>query len=131
MACFIIKFLVLAFSCANIFICFAAPPGQWFPIGPADIENGQTYSFSDGTGSGNRVNASGRATVIQVNPNNPQDVWLGTATGGVWYSTNASQPGVNWKPMTDNQDSLSIGAIELDDCNAIRCDTIYVGDRRK
>jgi hypothetical protein len=45
---------------------------NWFPIGPADINGGQTY------GAG-RVNVSGRATVIAANPLNPNDVWLGTA----------------------------------------------------
>src|SRR6266567_8250269 len=76
----------------------------WFPIGPADVSNGQTY------GAG-RVNVSGRATVIAVNPSNPNDVWLGTATGGLWHSSNG---GVNWLPMSDNEASLSIGALALD-----------------
>ena len=76
---------------------------NWFPIGPADFSSGQTYG--DG-----RVNASGRATVIAVNPSNRNDVWLGTATGGVWHSTNG---GVNWLPMSDNEASLSIGALAL------------------
>jgi len=90
---------------------------NWFPIGPADLSNGQTY------GNG-RVNVSGRATVIAVNPSNPNDVWLGTATGGLWHSSNG---GVNWLPMSDNEASLSIGAIALDGCSANGCATIYVG----
>jgi len=90
---------------------------NWFPIGPADLSAGQTYS--DG-----RVNVSGRATVIAANPSNPNDVWLGTATGGVWHSTNG---GMNWLPMSDNEASLSIGAVALDGCNANGCATIYVG----
>jgi hypothetical protein len=90
---------------------------NWFPIGPADLSNGQTY------GNG-RVNVSGRATVIAANPSNPNDVWLGTATGGVWHSSNG---GVNWLPMSDNEASLSIGAIALDGCSANGCATIYVG----
>jgi hypothetical protein len=46
---------------------------NWFPIGPADVSNGQTYG-------GGRVNVSGRATVIAVNQKNPNDIWLGTAS---------------------------------------------------
>jgi len=90
---------------------------NWFPIGPADLSNGQTYG--DG-----RVNVSGRASVIAVNPSNPNDVWLGTATGGVWHSVNG---GVNWLPMSDNEASLSIGALALDGCNVNACATIYAG----
>lgn len=90
---------------------------NWFPIGPADLSNGQTYG--DG-----RVNVAGRATVIAVNPSNTNDIWLGTATGGVWHSTNG---GVNWLPMSDNEASLSIGAIALDGCSASGCTTIYAG----
>lgn len=93
---------------------------QWFPIGPAAIKNGQTY------GAG-RVEVSGRATVIAVNPFNPQDVWMGASNGGVWHSTNAGLPGMNWKPMTDALPSLAIGAITLQDCNSTRCNTIYIG----
>ena len=90
---------------------------NWFPIGPADINGGQTYGVG-------RVNVSGRATVIAANPFNPDDVWLGTANGGVWHSTNG---GMNWKPMSDDQASLAIGALALDDCDASGCGTIYSG----
>ena len=90
---------------------------NWFPIGPADVSNGQTY------GSG-RVNVSGRATAIAVNPMNPNDVWLGTAAGGVWHSTNG---GVNWLPMSDNEASLAIGALAVDECTPQGCATIYAG----
>jgi hypothetical protein len=90
---------------------------NWFPIGPADINGGQTYG-------GGRVNVSGRATSIAVNPFNPKDVWLGTANGGVWHSTNS---GTNWKPMSDDQDSLAVGALALDDCDATSCGSIFAG----
>ena len=62
-----------------------------------------------------------------ANPMNPKDVWLGTSNGGVWYSTNATEPGMNWKPMSDGFSSMAIGAIALANCDAERCNTIYVG----
>src|SRR5450631_1365561 len=90
---------------------------NWFPIGPADYQNGQTNDDS-------RVHSAGRATIIAVNPSNPNDVWLGTAGGGVWHSTNG---GVNWLPMSDNEASLAIGSIALDGCGANGCSVIYAG----
>ena len=89
----------------------------WFPIGPADVSNGQAWDNG-------RTSVSGRATVIAVNPKNPDELWLGTASGGVWHSTNA---GVNFLPISDDQASLAIGDIALDNCTASGCGVIYVG----
>src|SRR4030095_9598175 len=58
----------------------------WVPIGPAPVSGGQTWD-------GGRIEVSARATVSAVNPLNADDVWLGTANGGVWHSTNG---GKNW-----------------------------------
>ncbi|HEX4955503.1 MAG TPA: hypothetical protein VF017_19090 [Thermoanaerobaculia bacterium] len=98
---------------------------SWYPIGPAPIVNGQTYPHST------RVDAGGRATVIAVNPNNPDNVYLGTATGGVWESRDG---GRTWKPYSElaaagaiGDAPLSIGALKLDDCNATECRTLYIG----
>jgi photosystem II stability/assembly factor-like uncharacterized protein len=90
---------------------------NWFPIGPADISGGQTY------GNG-RVNVSGRASAIAVNPKNINDIWLGTANGGVWHTTDR---GAHWLPMADEEASLTVGAIALDGCSANGCAVIYVG----
>ena len=103
------------------FLSNAQQGEQWFPIGPAPVQDGQTYITNS------RVDVSGRATVIAVNPENPADVWMGSANGGVWNSTNAAQPAMSWKPMTDFMPSLAIGAIALTNCNSVRCNTIYVG----
>jgi uncharacterized repeat protein (TIGR01451 family) len=67
---------------------------------------------------------SGRATAVAVNPNNSQDVWLGTAGGGVWHSADG---GEHWKAMSDHQPSGAIGALALDDCGATYCTTVYAG----
>src|SRR5690349_13512440 len=88
----------------------------WLPIGPAPVAGGQTF--------GSRVDVSGRATVIAVNPSNADDVWLGTANGGVWHSTNG---GVNWRPMSDFEESLAIGSIALSGCGVSGCSVIYAG----
>ncbi|MEM8583787.1 MAG: hypothetical protein AAGF87_05930 [Bacteroidota bacterium] len=57
---------------------------------------------------------SGRVTAIDVNPNNTDIIYAGTASGGVWRSTNG---GINWEPIFDEQRILSIGAIAVSDAN--------------
>ncbi|HET7433556.1 MAG TPA: hypothetical protein VFN10_02465 [Thermoanaerobaculia bacterium] len=85
---------------------------NWFPIGPAPIEG----FFAGG--------ATGRGTAIAVNPMNANDVWVGTAAGGVWHTRNA---GVTWEPESDFTAALAVGSIALDGCTATDCANIYVG----
>ena len=86
---------------------------NWFPIGPSPIVN------SDFGGV-----VSGRATAVAVNPSNVNDVWLGTAGGGIWHSIDQ---GKTWKPMSDNQLSLAIGSLRLADCDVTGCARVYAG----
>src|ERR1041385_3713048 len=79
---------------------------KWYPMGPAP-----SFQFFPG-------GETGRATAVAVNPANAQDVWVGTAGGGVWHSVNG---GVNWTPMTDDQASLAIGSIALAGCSIGGC----------
>lgn len=57
---------------------------------------------------------SGRITDIEAVHNNPNVIYAGTATGGVWKSINA---GLNWDPIFDDQDFASIGAIAINQAN--------------
>lgn len=77
---------------------------NWTPLGPLAIPNGQTYTAA-------RVLVSGRVTAIAVDPSAPDTVYLGTAQGGVWKSTDN---GVSWDPLTDNEVSMAIGALAID-----------------
>ncbi|MEW6734703.1 MAG: hypothetical protein AB1489_25485, partial [Acidobacteriota bacterium] len=83
------------------------------PIGPAPITDGRTFVT--------RQNLSGRITALAIDPQNPAIIYLGTAQGGLWRSTNAGQ---NWQPMTDNAPTLAIGAVAIDPTNR---NTIYIG----
>src|SRR5262249_36501184 len=85
---------------------------KWSPLGPE-----KSCCFFKG-------GESGRATAIAVNPLNKDDVWIGSAGGGVWHSTNG---GTNWTPMSDDQASLAIGSIALTGCNPSYCSSVYVG----
>jgi hypothetical protein len=91
---------------------------SWFPIGPAP----STCYFAGAV--------SGRATAVALNPLNQFDVWVGTAGGGVWHTTNADpDPGSTWTwyPVSDQEASLAIGALALADCNGLGCTRIYAG----
>ena len=45
-------------------------------------------------------------------------MYIGTANGGVWKTTNAQSANVRWKPLTDDQLSLSIGGLAMDRSDA-------------
>jgi photosystem II stability/assembly factor-like uncharacterized protein len=79
----------------------AASGPTWSPIGPAPIPNGQTTPSTP---------VSGRVTAIVVDPNSATIVYVGTAQGGLYRSTNG---GTNWTPLMDNAASLAIGALAL------------------
>ncbi len=66
-------------------------------------------------------NIGGRINTIAVDPTNPSIIYVGTACGGVFKTTNA---GATWAPIFDDQPYLSIGDIEIDPSNH---NTIYVG----
>lgn len=63
---------------------------------------------------------SGRLTAIDVVSNNPRIIYIGTAGGGVWKSTNA---GSVFKPVFDKF-SQSIGALVIDQKDP---ETVWVG----
>ncbi|MGB8951169.1 MAG: hypothetical protein WCC06_00685 [Candidatus Aminicenantales bacterium] len=67
------------------------------------------------------ANMVGRVADVEGVPGNPNIVYVGTASGGVWKTTNG---GVTWKPIFDGQNIASIGDIALEPGNP---DVIYVG----
>jgi len=64
---------------------------------------------------------SGRIAAIESSADNPQVVFAGTATGGLWKSVNG---GLTWQPVFDDQPVASIGAVALDPSNP---DAVWVG----
>jgi photosystem II stability/assembly factor-like uncharacterized protein len=87
-----------------------APPEagvQWRPLGPAGIPHGQTY----GSGPGGTTTVAGRVPAIAVDPSDSQHVLIGSASGGVWQTRDG---GGSWSPQTDDQPTLSIGALAFD-----------------
>lgn len=57
---------------------------------------------------------SGRVADFAVNPRNPSEYYVATASGGVWKTENR---GVTYYPVFDRQGSYSIGCVTLDPQN--------------
>jgi len=57
---------------------------------------------------------SGRVAAIDAVESNPDIVYVGAATGGVWKSLDG---GISWKPIFDTQPVAAIGAIAIDQRN--------------
>ncbi len=64
---------------------------------------------------------SGRVTAIDVVIDNPDIMYVGTASGGLWKSTSG---GIKWEPIFDNELTASIGAVEIQQSNP---SVIWVG----
>ena len=64
---------------------------------------------------------SGRVTAIDVVTKNPEIIYIGSASGGLWKSESG---GVSWIPIFDDQKVASIGALSIFQSNP---DVIWVG----
>ncbi|MEO6564621.1 MAG: hypothetical protein ABIO63_01185, partial [Casimicrobiaceae bacterium] len=86
----------------------------WTEIGPNPIPNGQVLN-------GVQLPVSGRTVAITVHPTNPNLVYVGTAQGGLYRTTDG---GTTWTPMLDNALSLAVNTIAIVPSQP---DTIFVG----
>jgi hypothetical protein len=94
---------------------FAIAPNmnQWTSLGPQPTVNTPFYG-----------NVSGRVTATASDPcdTTGNTIYVGGADGGIWVSFNAlSRTSTTWKPLSDNQPSLSTGSLSLDSSS---CHTI-------
>lgn len=91
----------------------AAAQDTWQAVGPDKITGELLRSVP--------IDSAGRITAILVHPTNANIVYVGAAQGGVWKTTNG---GDSWAPLSDQQSSLSIGAMAFDPSNP---EIIYAG----
>ncbi|MBL9030700.1 MAG: hypothetical protein JNM80_03215 [Phycisphaerae bacterium] len=82
------------------------------PANPADGPN-----FTN-LGPGN---IGGRIRAILIHPTDPNTIYIGAATGGVWKTTTG---GTTWQPLQEFVPTLTIGSMAMDPNDP---DTIYVG----
>lgn len=86
-------------------------------------------SAEDGNGEGDinvwtwlgPGNIGGRIRAILIHPTQPATMWLGSAGGGIWKTTNS---GGLWSPLGDFMASLSIGCMAID---RTAPDVLYAG----
>lgn len=64
---------------------------------------------------------AGRVTTIDVVVNDPDVMYVGTASGGVWKSTSG---GIKWEPIFEEEKTASIGALAIQQSNP---SVIWVG----
>lgn len=91
----------------------AQSSSPWTPLGPVPLASDAT-----GNGTQNYNQVAGRATTVAIDPADPtgDTVYVGGAQAGVWKSTNAAVTTANevtWFPLTDNEATLSIGALAI------------------
>ena len=79
----------------------------WEPLGPEIIES---YTIS-----------TGRVSAVVLHPADVDVIFAGGAQGGVWRTEDA---GVSWRPLTDRECSLAMGALALDPVDP---DIVYAG----
>ncbi|MBN1633358.1 MAG: T9SS type A sorting domain-containing protein [Ignavibacteria bacterium] len=91
------------------FFGYAIKNGSWYSLGPTP---GLNLNYGD---------VSSRIVTVKYNPSNPNIIYVGTACGGVWKTTNG---GTLWIPLTDFEVSLASGALAIDYNNT---DIIYIG----
>lgn len=66
-------------------------------------------------------NVAGRSRTLVVDPRNPNVLWSGGVSGGLWKSTDR---GLTWSTQTDWWTNLSIASMTMDPANP---DVMYVG----
>jgi photosystem II stability/assembly factor-like uncharacterized protein len=115
-------------------------PSEWdwmrrtFPYWQADAENfrqemkkaqqmrkAASYFTLEMVQFAGPTNIQGRVSDIEFNPKNPNIVYAGAATGGVFKSTDMGQ---SWSAIFDDQANLNVGDIGIDPHYP---DTLYVG----
>jgi hypothetical protein len=88
--------------------------GTWTSIGPAPVTNGQTADVP--------MPVSGRIAALAADPTNANIIYVAAAGGGVWKTIDG---GSSWTPLTDQQLSLSMGAIAVAASNP---QIVYAGE---
>ncbi|HYW81155.1 MAG TPA: hypothetical protein VE890_16350, partial [Thermoguttaceae bacterium] len=80
----------------------------WLEQGPGTIQNGQVQGITN-------LPVAGAVQAIAQHPHQDNVLFIGTAAGGVWRTTDG---GATWTPMTDQFPSLAIGDVTISNFDA-------------
>src|SRR5690348_3040680 len=76
----------------------------WQEVGPRTLNNGNYFPEP----------VSGRLLAVAFDPTNSHIIYVGSAQGGIWKTTDGGQ---HWKPLSDFEPSLAINTIAIDSKN--------------
>jgi hypothetical protein len=79
----------------------------WVAQGPGPNTRGQVENIDNGE-------VVGAVKAVALHPTNANIAFIGSVNGGIWKTNNATSPKPSWEHLTDDRESLSIGAIEFD-----------------
>jgi len=85
--------------------------GAWGAQGPAPTTGAQVQNLNPN----NEV--SGAIHAVVAHPTDPDILYVGAVNGGIWRTENATTASPEWTPLTDFEQSLSVGALEMDPGN--------------
>jgi hypothetical protein len=85
--------------------------GAWTELGPVQMP-------ANGTG---QPNGLGRINCVTFHPSNPDIIFVGAPSGGLWRTTNG---GATWTSNTDQQPTLGVSSILFDPSNP---SIVYLG----
>ncbi len=86
--------------------------GLWKEMGAAPTFGGQTEGLPSNE-------EEGAIHTVAAHPTNSKVLYVGAVNGGIWRTLNADSPTPSWRRLTDDQASLSIGALEFDPTDPI------------
>ncbi|MCC7303262.1 MAG: hypothetical protein IT233_11530 [Bacteroidia bacterium] len=86
-----------------VFLLLLIPPFLHAQFDSKDFENLKFRNIGP-------AGMSGRITAIDADLNNPSRIFVGSASGGVWYTENG---GATWTPVFDEQSTQAIGSIRI------------------
>ena len=100
---------------------YQAAWGQYIEIKRKSNPKGSRIEAANWTSLGDVSTIGGRILCITIDPNNSNNLWAGSASGGIWKSINA---GTSWTSVTTNMQVLGVSSILVDPSNS---NVIYAG----